>query len=123
MFTKKTDRKIGGYFSTKTEAHENAIKELYRHGEKETKNQIKKIIKAKIRNRFFNDERIRKLFKKIFNLELFYLADPYMYSIGYSNLNIILFDKLINTPDGISTRNFVRNKYGIKALKLIEKIL
>jgi hypothetical protein len=41
----------------------------------------------------------------------------------FFGFDIIKFNERINTPDNVSTQEYITNKYGTKATKLIENLL
>ncbi len=62
-------------------------------------------------------ERYRKQFHKVFGLQL------YSYLNIITGFDIIKFDKHLCVPGGISTREYINQKYGEDAVRLIEMLL
>lgn len=40
-----------------------------------------------------------------------------------TGFDIVRFDEFLRTPDGISTRDYINQKYGNKAVELIERLI
>jgi len=61
---------------------------------------------------------IAKAFRATFKLGIsgFIKRGPIIY------FDIIKFDKWLRTPDGISTKDYLTQKYGAKASKFVERI-
>jgi len=58
-----------------------------------------------------------KLFRKIFNKNFRKYFHPIL------GFDIVKFDVDIETPEGMSTKDFINSKYGIRAVELIEGFL
>ena len=56
-------------------------------------------------------------FKEIFNIELSNFFD------NITGFDIIKFDEWLDTPDGKSCSDFITEKYGINATKMIEDLI
>lgn len=66
----------------------------------------------------------KRMFKNIFNIDLYNFKDRFLsLAIGGFQFDIISFDKFIKTPDGISCKDYVKQKYGDQALKMIERLI
>jgi len=71
-----------------------------------------------------NSKIYKRMFKNIFKIDLFYFRDMMLSAvIGKFQFNIIAFDKFIKTPDGVSCKDYVKQKYGDRALKMIERLI
>ena len=82
---------------------------------------IKKEKREIIKNRFCEDIGVRTLFRNIFGFDFITCLASKIY--GQTRLDIITFDKKLGTPDGISIKEFIRHKYGEKAVKLVQKMI
>ena len=56
-------------------------------------------------------------FRRTFGVALHKFMSPL---VGF---DIVRFDEFLGTPEGISTRDYINRKYGIKAVELIEKLI
>lgn len=56
-------------------------------------------------------------FIKIFGVNLKYYWNMFW------GFDIIKFDELLETPDGVSTKDFVKKKYGIEGCECIERLI
>jgi hypothetical protein len=45
------------------------------------------------------------------------------YMNDYTGFDIVKFDEMIKTPDGVSTHDFVKRKYGLQALNMIQDLI
>jgi len=122
LYVKNLDIPVNPGVKTYKQAYEQGLSILKDKGEVETIKAYKYYIDKKVKERFFNDVRINKLFYDIFKLKL--LDFKYRYSVLIGDcLDIIRFDKVIGTPEGISTKDYINRLYGNKAVKLIEKLI
>jgi len=118
-----TSIKVAGGRTMK-EAKENAIRKLSSMGgEKEIKETIAFNKKIHKKSKYFKDRRIQRLFERIFGVPLMRFYCTVSRIFGYYTLDIMLFDKWLETPDGISTKDYIRQKYGDVAVKLVEKLM
>jgi hypothetical protein len=74
--------------------------------------------KRKIKRRMFEDTRIVEMFYNIFGFNLKNVTDFLCYGI-----DVIKLDKILKVPDGISTNDFITQKYGEKATKLVKHLI
>ena len=70
-------------------------------------------------------EKSRKLmveFKKLFGFTapIDVMLTPF---VGYYALDIIALDEKLGTPDGTSTKDYIEQKYGNKAMECVEQWL
>lgn len=101
-----------------------ADKILTDKGESKTLKAIKYLKAKRIKNKFFNDIRIQRLFKNTFGEELYKFRDYLMYLLSSSYcIDIVRLDKRIGTPSGVSCKEYIKSKYGDRALKLVTKLM
>jgi hypothetical protein len=72
-----------------------------------------------VKNRMF--DYLQPQFKKIFGFNC--PKCGISYAFNSKAIDAITFDKLINTPDGTSTYDYVTEKYGINAKRILEKLI
>lgn len=70
---------------------------------------------------FLNSQETKKKFKDIFGFVM--PINPTMKDMNIPYFDVIKFDKLIETPDGISTKDYVTTVYGKEACEFIESLL
>ncbi len=71
-----------------------------------------------------NSRIYKRMFKNIFNIDLYNFKDMWLSAvIGVFQFDVIAFDKFIKTPDGTSCKDYVKQKCGDKALKMIERLI
>lgn len=76
----------------------------------------KEVKKAQVRTHF---KLINKVFDKIIGFPI--PCDPMLKALtGRYLLDVILLDKLIKTPDGVSTKEHIKTTYGEFALRVVE---
>ena len=56
-------------------------------------------------------------FRTIFGMALPTYIDAFLM------FDVIKFDEDLRVPDGISTKNFVKHKYGVDAVALVEELI
>ena len=102
---------------TKKEATANFHKQAEKANLKEAVTYYKR---KKVRKKFWYSDKIQDLFKHHFQIELnpfrcIYLSCP--------SLDIVKFDNWLRTPDNISTKQYITDKYGEQAMRLVNKLL
>lgn len=104
---------------TKKEALSNAMKILENKGKAETDQAFINGRKKTVKNRLF--DYLKPYFKTVFGFE----CPPCKLSmiLNGKSIDVVKFDKLAGTPDGISTYDFIAKKYGNKAVKLLKKLI
>lgn len=106
----------------KTEAISKAKEILREQGQENTLKAIKELKLKAIKNRVFLRPCIKRLFKNTFGFDA--PRDYLMYLLsGEYCLDVIAFDKKIQTPKGTSCKDYVLNKYGARALKLVNILM
>jgi len=73
-----------------------------------------------VRTKFWHSKKIQDLFKHHFKVELNTFRCHY---ISYPAIDIVRFDKWLKTPDNISTSDYITDKYGAQATRLIQKLI
>jgi len=66
-------------------------------------------------------DKVRPLFKKIFGFDIPVCRVGLM--LGTKTIDPVRFDKLIETPSGVSTYSFVKKQYGNIGYRLLKKLL
>lgn len=132
---RKNDNKEYEFYHIKTNANVCTLKNkkecinkgieiINSQGKDNTLEAIKRLKDKKIKNKFFQRECIKRLFKNTFGKELhsFKCYLSFVLSGEYC-LDIIKLDKFLQVPDGISCKDYILNKYGTRAVKLIELLM
>jgi len=104
---------------TKKEALLLADKILSDQGKQKTIEAFNRHKKKRIKNKVFN--KLQPLFKSIFDFPCPVCSISLI--SGIKRIDAVRFDRLINTPANISTYDHITNKYGLKAKKLIKKLI
>lgn len=60
----------------------------------------------------------RQEFLETFHVSLSTFIDPRLL-----DFDIVKFDKWLQTPDGTSTKDYLDQKYGLRAMLLVEKLI
>lgn len=98
--------------------------ELNNHSDEEILKAHKTTIKRNIKNKFANNKKIKQLFQEIFNVPMDRFKDFILSALtGVYQFDIIAFDKWLKTPDGISTKEYLKQRYSIQAQRLIQKLI
>jgi hypothetical protein len=64
----------------------------------------------------------KKIFEKGYQFRKTF-GVPVNQFLDFSGFDIIKFDEWLNTPKGVSTKNFITKKYGKEASELINSLL
>ncbi len=56
-------------------------------------------------------------------LRVFGISLKHFWIDNILGFNVIAFDDWLKTPDGISTRDFIRQKYGDEAVAIVEDLI
>ncbi len=62
----------------------------------------------------------RQEFSRIFSKDIRSYYSPGMMFLGF---DIVKFDNDMGTPDGISTKDYIDQKYGKRAVEIIQELL
>lgn len=132
---RKNDNKEYEFYHVKTSANVCKLKNkkecllkgieiINTQGEENTITAIKILKDKKIKNKFFQRECIKRLFKNTFGKELHSFRCYLSFIIsGEYCLDIIRLDKFLQVPEGISCSDYILNKYGSRAVKLVEVLI
>lgn len=104
---------------TKKEAIQEALNKLNHYGNNKTKEAYNNEFKRRVHNRFI--EYIKPHFKNIFGFDLPLCKTSLLFN--RFAIDVFRFDKLAKIPNNISTYNYIGKIYGIKAKKLLSKII
>jgi len=85
----------------------------------ELKRAYNNCLKRERQTRFF--DKARPLFKKIFGFDIPVCRIGLM--LGTKSIDPVRFDKLVGTPSGVSTYNFVKKQYGSIGYRLLKKLI
>lgn len=119
-YSLKWNLKVNGSEAiTIKECMKTAIDILNDAGEEKTKSAFFNHRNRVVKSRLF--DKLMPYFKSIFGFTAPVCRISLM--LGTKSIDAIRFDKLVNTPAGISTYNYVENTYGIKALNLLKKLI
>ena len=93
-------------------------------GEAEVKKAIKRAYQIMAKNKFWQAYRVQKLFSKTFGVPLNGFISGTMLAVDqvYA-LDVISFDEWLKTPEGISMKDYILQKYGKTALELVLKLM
>jgi hypothetical protein len=105
------------YEKTKKKVVQLTLKIFEEKGLNEILGCIAKSLKIQADKKELSAETTITKFKEFFGRSLMQFVDPV-----FNSFDIIAFDKWLMTPDGISTKDFLTQKYGEDASKFIEHI-
>lgn len=109
---------------TKKEVLNDTTKLLSKKTPKDIKTSIDLALYKRRVDKRANSRIYKRMFKNIFNIDLYIFRDMFLsLAVGSFQFDIIAFDKFIKTPDGVSCKDYVKQKYGDQALKMIERLI
>lgn len=103
------------------EAIKNSIKELEKQGLKKTKIVIEDILRRCKNKETLLSKAIRDKFYLYFKTSIMLFIHPII-GTDVIMFDIIMFDKWLRTPEGVSTKDYIKEKFGLKASLFIERI-
>jgi len=105
------------------EAQSKALRVLKQKGEAGYRKALEDTIKAsKKKDELLSPDTAAK-FKSFFKIDIApYVRDPLLNMVGVYSFDIIKFDHWLRTPEGTSTKDYIKQKYGEEAMKFIEHL-
>jgi len=104
---------------TYKKVYQEAVKFLSTKTDIELEQAYNNCLKREKQTIFF--DKVRPLFKKIFGFDIPVCKIGLM--LGTKVIDPVRFDKLIETPSGISTYDFVKKRYGNIGYRLLKKLI
>lgn len=106
------------------DAQKNAVEVLDKHGEEGYKKAMGDVgKKVKSKEELQSADTAAK-FKHFFQTDIHpFIVDPRLNVLGYYQFNIVKFDEWLRTPDGTSTKDYIKQKYGDEASAFIEHLI
>ena len=101
-------------------------KELIKDIKKFSKEQLKALIQYRIKVKEKNElwDRSKEKFKQIFKEDLDKFIDYIFWQCNRrKSIDVVYFDQWLQTPKGISTNQYVKEKYGDEAVELINSLI
>ena len=97
---------------------------IEKYGAEKLRECIASVLKHKKQTKLFNHHLFGKFFRRYFGEHPLHFRERFShFFLGHDVLDVIEFDKFLRTPDGVSTNDHIKNKYGSNALTLVRAII